>query len=119
MKLLLDEMLSPIIAQQLRSRGHDVEAINGDLAREGLTDREVMALARAEQRAVVTNNVDDFRPLHHEAIMPGGAGHFGMVFMPGNYRRTKADIGRIVAALHAELDRYSGDNDLANGETWL
>jgi hypothetical protein len=119
LKLLLDEMLSPVIAQQLRSHGHDVEAINGDPAREGLTDREVMALARTEQRAVVTNNLDDFRPLHHEAITPGGAGHFGMIFMPGNYRRTKADIGRIVAALQAKLDRHPGDNDLANGETWL
>ncbi len=28
MKLLLDEILSAVIAEQLRARGHDVEAIN-------------------------------------------------------------------------------------------
>lgn len=119
MKLLLDEMLSPAIAQRLRDRGHDVQAIKGHPPHEAMSDPEVLELARAQGRAVVTNNLVDFRPLHHEAIAPGGPGHFGMVFMPGNYRRTKADIGRIVDALEAMLAAFPGDNDLANGETWL
>lgn len=119
MRLLLDEMLSPTIAELLRERGHDVEAIKGDPQHEAFSDDQVLALARAERRAVVTNNVVDFRPLHHEAITPGGAGHFGMVFMSGNYRRTKADTGRIVSALLAKLDAHPGEADLANGETWL
>jgi hypothetical protein len=38
----------------------------------------------------VTSNLRDYRPLHYEAIMPGGPGHFGMIFMPASYRRTKA-----------------------------
>jgi hypothetical protein len=42
-----------------------------------------------------------------------------MIFMPGNGRRTKADIGRIVEALEAKLAEFPGDSDLANGETWL
>jgi hypothetical protein len=78
-----------------------------------------MARARDERRAVVTNNLVDFRPLHHEAVIPGGAGHVGMVFVPGNHRRTKGDIGRIVAALAAQLAEYPDEKDLANGETWL
>jgi hypothetical protein len=118
-KLLLDEMLSPAIARELRSRGHDVTAVAGNPDREALSDPEVLALARAEQRAVVTNNLRDFRPLHHEAITPGGAGHFGMIFMPGSYRRTRADTGRIIAALEAILTQYPGGNDLANGGAWL
>jgi hypothetical protein len=36
-----------------------------------------------------------------------------------NYRRTKADIGRIVTALQGKLEQHPGDTDLANGETWL
>jgi hypothetical protein len=74
---------------------------------------------QAEHRAVVTNNLRDYRPLHHEAIVPGGPGHFGMIFMPGGYRRTRADTGRIVAALEAQLALYPGERDLANGEAWL
>jgi hypothetical protein len=118
-KLLLDEMLSPAIARELRSRGHDVEAVAGNPDREALSDPEVLAVARAEHRAVVTNNLCDFRPLHHEAIMPGGTGHFGMIFTPGGYRRTRADTGRIMASLEAILARYPGEEDLANGEAWL
>jgi uncharacterized protein (DUF433 family) len=47
------------------------------------------------------------------------AGHFGMIFLPGDYRRTKADVGRIVIALQATLVQHPGESDLANGETWL
>jgi len=118
-RLLLVEMLSPAIARELRARGHDVEAVARHPDRETLPDPEVLALARAEHRAVVTNNVRDYRPLHHEAIVPGGPGHYGMIFMPGSYRRTKADTGRIITALEAKLTLYPGDDDLANGEDWL
>ena len=118
-KLLLDEMLSPAIARQLRARGHDVDAIKGNPLHEALSDPEVMNLAREQGRALVTNNLVDFRPLHYEAIAPGGPGHYGMVFMPGGYRRTKADVGRIVDALEAKLAESPGDDALASGETWL
>jgi hypothetical protein len=118
-KLLLDEMLSPALGRELRKRGHDVDAISGNRAHEAMSDAEVLALAGTQGRALVTNNLVDFRPLHHEAIAPGGPGHFGMVFMPGSYRRTKADTGRIVEALEAKLAELPGDGDLANGETWL
>lgn len=42
-----------------------------------------------------------------------------MIFVPGSYRRTKADTGRIIAALEAKLGQYPGETDLANGEAWL
>ncbi|HUZ56349.1 MAG TPA: DUF5615 family PIN-like protein [Streptosporangiaceae bacterium] len=119
MKLLLDEMLAPAIARELRARGHDVEAIAGHPGREALSDQDVLALARAEHRAVVTNNLRDFRPLHHEAISPGGAGDYGMIFIPGTYRRTRNDTGKIITALEAILTDHPGDTDLADGESWL
>jgi predicted nuclease of predicted toxin-antitoxin system len=118
-RLLLDEMLSPAIARELRDRGHDAEAVAGHPDREALADPEVFALARVEHRAVVTNNLRDFRPLHHEAITPGGPGHYGMIFIPGTYRRTKADTGKIIAALESLLIQYPGEADLADGEAWL
>jgi Domain of unknown function (DUF5615) len=118
-RLLLDEMLSPVIARELCERGHDVESVAGNPGREAMSDPEVLALARAERRAIVTNNLRDYRPLHNEAIAPGSDGHFGMILMPGTYRRTKADIGRIIAALEAVLAQHPGENDLANSEAWL
>lgn len=118
MKLLLDEMLSPDIAELLRGRGYDVEAIAGSEHAE-LSDPEVLDLARSQQRAVVTNNVRDFRPLHIAAVQAGGSGHHGMVFMAGNFRRWKADTGRIADALEEKLKQYPGLDDLADAEEWL
>jgi Domain of unknown function (DUF5615) len=117
-RLLLDEMLAPAIARGLRAWGHDVTAVAGDPAHEGLSDREVLAFACAEGRAVVTNNLKDFRPLHAEALL-SGTGHFGLIFMPETYRRTHADIGRTVDALEAKLKQFPSDRGLADSETWL
>jgi predicted nuclease of predicted toxin-antitoxin system len=118
-RLLLDEMLSPAIARELRERGHDVLAAADYPGWVALSDPEMTALARTERRAVVTNNLSDYRPLHADAITPGGPGHFGMIVMPGTCRRPKEDPGRIIAALEAKLAEYPGDEDLANGECWL
>jgi len=118
-RLLLDEMLAPRIAHALRDRGHDVRAIGERPAWVGLDDDAVLDVARREGRALVTNNLRDFRPRAAEAALPGGAGHPGMVFVPGTYRRTVADVGRIVAALEAVLAAYPTDDGLRNQETWL
>jgi hypothetical protein len=42
-----------------------------------------------------------------------------MIFMPGSYRRSKADTGRVIAALRQILNRCPGEKDLANGEACL
>ena len=119
MRLLLDEMLSSAIARELRGRGHAVLAIADHPGWVALSDPEVMALARTERRAVVTSNLRHYRPLHADAITPGGPGHLGMIIMPGTYRSTNEDTGRIIAALEAKLAEYPGDEDLADGECWL
>ena len=62
-QLLIDEQLSPQIAARLRDKGYDVEAVVDCADLVGSTDREVLALAARQGRAVVTNNVKDFCPL--------------------------------------------------------
>ncbi len=119
MRLLLDEMLSPTIARELRARGHDVQAIQEHPEWQAYDDRQVVDLARRERRAIVTDNLSDMRPLHYEAILPGGPGDYGMVFIPGGYRRTRADTGRIVEALERKLAGHPAERDLADGEDWL
>lgn len=112
-------MLSGAIARELRARGHDVQAIGEHPEWRSFDDRRVVALARDEGRVLVTDNLIDMRPLHYEAITPGGPGNLGMIFIPGGRSRTRADTGRIVAALEQKLSAYPGDDDLANGEDWL
>lgn len=119
MRLLLDEMLTPRVARELVERGHDVSAIAGSPDLQGLSDPEVMDVARTQGRALVTNNIVDFRPLHHAAIAPGGPGHLGLVFVPSGFRRTRADTGRLVRAIEEVLERFPGERDLADGEAWL
>ena len=62
MRLLLDEHLSPAIAEALREGGHDAVAIKERAEWVQLPDDDVIELARAERRAVVTNTVRDYRP---------------------------------------------------------
>ena len=119
MRLLLDEMLSPAIARELRARGHDVQAIEEHPEWCSFDDRRVVELARVERGAIVTDNLVDMRPLHCEAIAPGGPGDHGVIFIPGGRPRTRGDTGRIVAALELKLQTYPGEDDLANGEDWL
>jgi hypothetical protein len=119
LRLLLDEMLSPAIARELRSRGHDVEAIQEHPEWCSYEDPQVLDLAREEHRALVTDNLVDMRPLHYEAIAPGGVGDYGMIFIPGGRPRTRGSAGKIVAALEQKLASHPGENDLADAEDWL
>jgi hypothetical protein len=61
--LLLDEMFTDGITQQLRTKGYDVMAVVADPALVGLPDDQILAYATAEGRALVTANIKDFIPL--------------------------------------------------------
>ena len=105
MKLLLDEMYSATIAEQLRSRGYDVVSIHDPDHRdlEGAPDEEVFVRAVAKGRAVVTENVPDFRRLE-AAALADGAPCPGLIYTTNRQfpRGNPATAGRMVLAL-AEL----------------
>lgn len=61
--LLLDEMFSGAIADQLRAKGHDVIAVVADPALIGLSDDQILAYAADTGRVLVTANIKDFMPL--------------------------------------------------------
>jgi predicted nuclease of predicted toxin-antitoxin system len=73
MKLLLDEMYAPSVAEQLRARGHDVASLHDadHRALEGASDEDVWAVAIAGDRALVTENVRDFRRIEADALTRG------------------------------------------------
>jgi hypothetical protein len=61
--LLLDEMFTDDIAQQLRTKGYDAISVVADPALVGLPDDQILAYATTEGRAFVTANIKDFMPV--------------------------------------------------------
>lgn len=106
MKLLLDEMFPAVIAEQLQNRGHDVVSIHDPEYRslEGAADAEVHAAAQRDDRAVVTENVADFRRLEADALARGEPAAT-LIFTTNRQfpRGDPATIGRLVVALEALL----------------
>lgn len=104
MRLLLDEMLSAVIAEQLRARGQDVVAVSERADLRGMPDRELFALVQEDRRAVVTYNRDDFLELDRQ-YRQAGQEHAGVVIVhPRHFpQRQPASIGRLVTALEALL----------------
>lgn len=64
-RLLLDEMFSPRIADELRRRGHDVVAMVADPELRALSDAAVYAWAAEQDRRVVTENVKGLPSSRH------------------------------------------------------
>ncbi|MFL5954183.1 MAG: DUF5615 family PIN-like protein [Gaiellaceae bacterium] len=58
MRLLLDAHVSGRrVGEALRVHGHDVRALDGERELEGLPDDEVLALASADERILITHNI--------------------------------------------------------------
>lgn len=119
-RLLLNEMWSAEIALQLRRRGLDVVAAT-ELPRRyrGVPDDEVFRRARAEGRAIVTDNVADFARLVADAA-DRGESHPGVVFVvrPAFDRAQPGVVGAMVQAL-AAFARSGGVERLAGSVIFL
>ena len=102
--LLLDEMLSGAIAEQLRARGHDVTAVVEDVGLTALPDEEVIAVASASSRVLVTANIKDFVPLA-QRYQASGRSHPGLILVSAKtFPQGRAFIGDLVGALDTLLD---------------
>lgn len=121
MKLLLDEMFPASIAQHLRSEhGQDVIAVAERDDLRGLADIDIFVVAQEEERAIVTENVRDFRPIAREWQSMGRV-HFGLVLTTNRSfpRARSRTVGRLVAALSELVDAEPGRPAASNRETWL
>jgi Protein of unknown function DUF82. len=114
-KLLLDEMISPRIARELRSQGFDVEAIKDDRPDlEAVADREIVRRMAAQCRAVVTNDVLDFQLIHNQ-LQAATEEHYGIVFTnDATMPRNKASIALWVKILKKLLEANPADDALRN-----
>src|SRR5262252_6859532 len=102
MRLLLDEMYAPTIAEQLRARGHDAASVHDPEYRrlEGEPDEEVWAAALAADRTLVSENVQDFRRIEAAALSRAQPA-VRLIFTTDRQfpRGNPATIGRLITAL--------------------
>jgi hypothetical protein len=118
-RLVLDELYSKQIAEQLRERGHDVVSVTEQPDLQGLLDNELFALMAAERRAILTENWADFgRELEKAAT--AGMTHYGVVFTSRQQLpRSRDTIGLYVRVLDDFLERHAADDALLNSYRWL
>jgi hypothetical protein len=111
--LLLDEMISDSVAQQLRAKSHDVNSIVADPALTALPDDQVLAYATAEGRALVTANIKDFVPLD-SSYRAAGQSHAGLILVssktfPMNRSFTRAVTSALAAFLKTSAKVQPGE----------
>ena len=111
-------MLDAGVAEQLRRRGHDAEAIQSNPGLEGKKDPDVLRAARELDRVVVTDNVQDFARLHQQ-FLTSVEDHAGIILASSaRFPRSKQTIGLWVEALDGFLLDHP-DVSLRNICTWL
>ncbi len=105
-------MYTHAIAEHLRVRGHDANAVferadRSEIGHRGLADTSIFALAQTEQRALVTENIPDFSAIA-DAYDQRGQDHYGLVLVDrGRYRRgSPGTIGRMVTELDRLLEEH-------------
>jgi predicted nuclease of predicted toxin-antitoxin system len=106
MRILLDAHISGrTVGKVLIEGGHDVRSLDSEPELEGLSDPEVLEMAAAEGRVLVTANIRDFAPLLRQWAGESRS-HAGVILVPSSVRNeafgvlisgveeTLADIGQ-------------------------
>lgn len=108
MRLFLDAHISgPRIAGVLRERGHDVRAADEERELDGLEDEQLLELAAADGRLMITFDVKDFTVIARRWAEAGRA-HAGLGIVVGI---DHGDFGAILDALSGELDARPAESD--------
>jgi predicted nuclease of predicted toxin-antitoxin system len=98
-KLLLDEMLSGRIAEELCQHDHDTLAVEESANLRGLSDPDLFAHAQELQRTIVTYNREDFLASDRE-YQSRERPHYGIVILhPRRFPQGEASMGKLLAAL--------------------
>jgi len=111
--VLLDEMFSDVIAQQLRAKAYDVVSVVAHPALVGLPDDQILAYATTEGRALVTANIKDFMPLDSRYRAAGQA-HPGLILVSTKtFPQDRGFTTAVTSALEALL---SGTDKVQPGQ---
>jgi hypothetical protein len=108
LKLLLDEMYSPSLAEALRVADVDARTVI-ELGLAGSSDPEVFVAAIADGRTLLTENVADFTRISADHL---GAGHHHpgvLIALSSRFSRRAAGVGPLVSAIRGVADRQLTD----------
>ena len=116
MRLLLNEQINPVVARQLRKRGHDVVTPE-DLGTRGARDPEQLRAAATARRALVTYNIPDYQRLLFEWHQRG-LSHWGIIFV-SEKTVPQRNPGRLVRALNRLLAEHPARDALRDQALFL
>jgi hypothetical protein len=109
--ILLDEMFAGAIAEELRAKGHDAQAVVTDPTLISLSDDQILTRAAATGRALVTANIKDFMPLDAQ-YRAAGQTHAGLILVSTKtFAQDRTYTTAITSALTALLDQPSQIQD--------
>lgn len=115
--LLLDEMFSPRIAEQLRALGVDCVAVTEDALLSSQDDAVIFDAALAGGRVLVTNNVVDSERLRRQRSALDEPAPPLIYTSEAAFPRNRQFVGRLVVALeHAARNRLVR---ASGGVLWL
>lgn len=100
MKLLLDEMYPPALAEALRAGGIEASTVV-EQGLNGRSDPDVLAAAAAEGYVVLTENVADFARIATERLNAGGHHAGVLIALSSRFSRRPSGIHKIAAAIRA------------------
>jgi hypothetical protein len=103
--LLLDEMFSDAIAQQLRTKGHNVQAVVADPSLASLPDDQILAHTAASGRTLVTANIKDLMPLDVR-YRAAGQEHAGLILVSAKtFPQNRSYTPAVTSALATLLNK--------------
>lgn len=120
MRLLIDEMFPPAIAEQLRKAGHDAVSVREDPEARALGDSAVCDLALSAGRALVTENAADFlRVLRSRAATGDPVPALVITSNRSFPRHSDSFVGQAVRALGAFCETHQGADVASGAVYWL
>jgi hypothetical protein len=107
-RLLLDAPVSGAsVGGPLRADGHDARSLDADPAAEALDDEEVLALATAEHRILLTHDVADFPTILREWA-EADRSHAGVIVV---YGIDHSEFGLMLRGVRHWLERRPQQED--------
>ena len=108
MKLLLDEMYPPALADALRAAGIEAVTVN-EQGLAGRSDPEILSAAAEGSYALITENVADFARIATEQVASGKHHPGVLIALSSRFSRRPHGISALAAAVRAVADEQLDD----------